>query len=184
MKKKIFDFTVRTISNENSEYIHIDDEQERMSMLELELLYDDPQRRTQPTLPRDPTSNEYEQTTQPTPTSNKYEQAPQPVFNYSGLTDDVERLRRDAEQLKRENRRLKRYAPKKRKRTEADRIYDRLKAELEKEHYGEIIAIDTELGRVVGIGDTLSEAYEKAKKATRKKQFAFKRVGYSYIGWV
>jgi hypothetical protein len=65
--------------------------------------------------------------------------------------------------------------------TPADRIYERFKVELEKDHFGEIVAIDDESGCIVGIADTLSDAYERAKKATGKEQFDFKRVGYGYL---
>jgi len=63
----------------------------------------------------------------------------------------------------------------------ANRIYNRFKKELELEHFGKIVAIDVDLERVVGIGDTFDEAYDRATEETGKEQFDFKRVGYSYL---
>lgn len=68
-----------------------------------------------------------------------------------------------------------------RRSTEANRVYELFQKELEKEHFGKIVAIDTELKQIVGIGDTLLEAYNNAKSKTGKDQFDFQRVGYRYI---
>ncbi|MHA1431703.1 MAG: hypothetical protein ACTSRV_15125 [Candidatus Freyarchaeota archaeon] len=76
---------------------------------------------------------------------------------------------------------LKKRVGGKRKPTKADYVYELFKEELEKEHFGKIVAIDTELKKIVGIGDTVLEAYRQAKKNTGKDQFDFRRVGYSYI---
>ena len=65
--------------------------------------------------------------------------------------------------------------------TKADLVYERYREELEKEHFGKIVAIDTDSEKIVGIGYNISEAYKLAQKKTGKKQFDFKRVGYSYI---
>ena len=65
--------------------------------------------------------------------------------------------------------------------TKADLVYERFRPRLEREHFGEIVAIDPDLEQVVGVGANLSEAYEQAKKKTGKQQFAFKRVGYSHV---
>ena len=76
---------------------------------------------------------------------------------------------------------LKNKVEGKRKPTKVDYVYELFKEELEKEHFGKIVAIDTELKKIVGIGDTVLEAYRQAKKNTGKDQFDFRRVGYSYI---
>ncbi len=65
--------------------------------------------------------------------------------------------------------------------TEVDRVYNRFKKQLEREHFGEFVAIDTESGRIVGIGDTVLSAYDQAKEATGKEQFDFKRAGYRHL---
>lgn len=65
--------------------------------------------------------------------------------------------------------------------TEADYVYRLFKEELEKEHFGKIVAIDTDLKEIVGIGNTVLEAYKIAKEKTGKDQFDFRRVGYKYI---
>lgn len=68
-----------------------------------------------------------------------------------------------------------------RKPTEADRVYELFREELEKEYFGKIVAVDTDSKQIVGMGDTLLEAYNNAKEKTGKDQFDFKRVGYKYI---
>lgn len=65
--------------------------------------------------------------------------------------------------------------------TIADQIYKRFKERLEAEQFGKIVAIDTDLGEIVGIGDTVLDAYNKAKERTSKTKFAFRRVGYPYV---
>lgn len=57
-------------------------------------------------------------------------------------------------------------------------IYDEQKSELEKQYFGKIVAIDNEERKVVGIGETILEAYTEAKASTKKDKFSFKRVGY------
>jgi hypothetical protein len=63
MKKRIFDFTRRTISNENSDYLYVD-KLEKNPMPELELLYHDPQQGIESTLPQDPPWNIYKSAAQ------------------------------------------------------------------------------------------------------------------------
>ena len=63
----------------------------------------------------------------------------------------------------------------------ADQIYARFKEKLEAEHFGKIVAIDTDLGEIVGIGDDILDVYNKAKEKTSKTRFAFRRVGYPYV---
>jgi hypothetical protein len=65
--------------------------------------------------------------------------------------------------------------------TKVDYVYNMFKTELEREHFGEFVAIDTESERIVGIGDTVLSAYDQAKKATGKEQYDFKRAGYRHL---
>lgn len=60
-------------------------------------------------------------------------------------------------------------------------IYERFKDNLEKEHFGKIVAIDVESEQVVGVGSTVLDAYNDAKKKSPKTKFSYKRVGYSYV---
>jgi len=76
---------------------------------------------------------------------------------------------------------LERRVGGKREFTDADYVYELFKEELEKKHFGRIVAIDTESKKIVGIGDTILEAYNDAKEKTGKDQFDFRRVGYKYI---
>jgi hypothetical protein len=62
---------------------------------------------------------------------------------------------------------------------ESDLIYNEHKAEYEEKYSGKIIAIDNAERKVVGVGDTILEAYEKANAETSKTKFSFKRVGYT-----
>jgi len=41
-------------------------------------------------------------------------------------------------------------------------------ADLEERYFGKIVAIDTDRGGIVGVGDTILEAYEEAKKKRGK----------------
>lgn len=83
--------------------------------------------------------------------------------------------------LRRRVHELERRGVEKREPTKADYIYEDFKEELEEKHFGKIVAIDTESEKIVSIGDTILEAYNKAKESTGKDQFDFKRVGYKYI---
>ncbi len=60
----------------------------------------------------------------------------------------------------------------------AKAIYEeRLKAELEPQHNGEIIAVEVESGDYF-LGDSEVEAYDEAVKKHPGKKFAFLRVGF------
>lgn len=76
---------------------------------------------------------------------------------------------------------LERRVGKKRRFTEADYVYALFREDLEEKHFGRIVAIDTESKKIVGIGDTILEAYNQAKEKTGKDQFDFKKVGHKYI---
>lgn len=90
---------------------------------------------------------------------------------YKSTRIEVEELKAALEEL----------VGKKRPLTQADYIYNRFKKELERDHRGKIIAIDIDRGCIAGIGDTVDDTYEQAVKETGKEQFAFKRVGFSYL---
>lgn len=66
----------------------------------------------------------------------------------------------------------------------ADQIYAKFKGKLEAEHFGKIVAIDTDLGEIVGIGGTVLDAYDKAKEKTSKTRLAFRRVGYPHYFYI
>lgn len=66
-------------------------------------------------------------------------------------------------------------------RQKADQVYAKFKKKLEADHFGKIVAIDTNLGEIVGIGGTVLEVYDKVKEKTPKTRFAFRRVGSPYI---
>jgi len=84
-------------------------------------------------------------------------------------------------ELKRRVRELEARVGERRKPTMADYVYELFKEELEEKHFGKIVAIDAESEKIVGIGDTILEAYNMAVKETGKDQFDFRRVGYKYI---
>ena len=65
--------------------------------------------------------------------------------------------------------------------SKADLIYFKFKDELEKEHFGKIVAIDVDSEKIVGIGNSILEAYSEAKKNTSKKQFSYRRVGFDFV---
>jgi len=90
------------------------------------------------------------------------------------LEKRVRRLEKEIEQLK------KRMVPQ-RVFTKADIIYEKYRDKLERNYFGKIVAIDTETKRIVGIGNTILEAYEMARKKTSKNKFSFKKVGYPYV---
>jgi len=58
-------------------------------------------------------------------------------------------------------------------------IYEESKEELEKTHFGKIVAIDNETKKIVGFGKNILEAYYDAENKTGKKKFSFIRVGYT-----
>jgi len=65
--------------------------------------------------------------------------------------------------------------------SKADVVYLMFKEELEKEHYGEIVAIDVESEKIVGLGSSILEAYRKAKEKTGKKRFSYRRIGFPFV---
>jgi hypothetical protein len=89
--------------------------------------------------------------------------------------------REEIEDLKTRVGELERRVGRKRVPTKVDQIYELFRETLEKEQSGKIVAIDTESGQIVGIGNSILEAYDVARKKTGKNQFDFRRVGYKYV---
>lgn len=65
--------------------------------------------------------------------------------------------------------------------SKADVVYQLFKNELENKYVGKIVAIDVDSEKIVGIGDSILEAYKEAKKHSSKATFAYRRVGFSYV---
>lgn len=93
------------------------------------------------------------------------------------LRDPIEEL----ENLKRRVGELEIRIGKRRIPTKADHVYNLYKEKLEEKHFGKIVAIDTDSEEIVGMGDSVLEAYNDANRETGKEQFDFKRVGYKYV---
>lgn len=85
------------------------------------------------------------------------------------------------ENLEREVRELRKKREIAKVPSKADLIYLKFKEELEQEHFGKIVAIDVDSGKIVGIGSSILEAYSEAKKNTSKKQFSYRRVGFDFV---
>ncbi len=58
-----------------------------------------------------------------------------------------------------------------------EKIYEENKEKLEKENFGKIAAIEIELRKIAGIGDTVDEAYKIAVKKFPGKKFYFRKIG-------
>ncbi len=65
--------------------------------------------------------------------------------------------------------------------SKTDLIYEKFKEELESKHFGKIAAIDIESQTVVSIGDSVLDAFQRAKSKSSKKKFSYKRIGYPYV---
>jgi len=91
----------------------------------------------------------------------------------SPIMTRIERLERTVKELKRKK---EVEIPSK-----ADLVYLKFKDELEKEHFGKIVAIDVNSESIVGIGDSILEAYKKAEEKTHEKQFSYRRVGFHFV---
>ena len=92
-----------------------------------------------------------------------------------------ETLEERVKRLEDEVRRLKKARMPSIEPTKADLVYEKFREELEKEHFGKIVAIDIDSETVVGIGDTVLEAYHKAREKSPKTKFSYKRIGYTYV---
>ena len=88
---------------------------------------------------------------------------------------------REIESLKKRVSELEKRVGLLRKPTKVDYVYSLFSDDLEKHHFGKIVAIDVESEKIVGIGDSVLEAYNKAVKETEKDQFDFKRVGFKHL---
>jgi len=60
----------------------------------------------------------------------------------------------------------------------ANEIFQKINQTLSQKYKGKIVAIDTESGSYY-MGDSELEAYNQAIKQHPKKQFVFKRIGFS-----
>ena len=63
--------------------------------------------------------------------------------------------------------------------TKGRRVYEKLN--LEKQFMDKIVAIDVNKEAVVGIGDTIEQAYEDAISKSSKRKFYFRKVGQDYL---
>lgn len=98
------------------------------------------------------------------------------------LPEPEETLEGRVEQLEDEVRRLrKKIKPPIRHPTKADLVYEKFRGKLEKEHFGKVVALDVDSETVVGVGNTVLEAYHEARKKSSKTKFSYKRVGYPYV---
>ena len=98
------------------------------------------------------------------------------------LENETYDIEEQIEKLKRELSSLKLGLDQKLVVNRGDAVYEKLLPTLEEKYYDMIVAIDTENEKVVGVGETIEEAYEHAKsERPEKKQFYFRRVGSSYV---
>jgi len=67
--------------------------------------------------------------------------------------------------------------------TEANMLFSKINKDLSPKYKGKIVAIDTDSGKYF-IGDSELDAYKKATKQLPKKQFVFKRIGFSSTHFV
>jgi hypothetical protein len=70
--------------------------------------------------------------------------------------------------------------------TKGERVYRRLRRQLERKYPGMAVAIDWEQGEVAAIGRSLDEADEKAAKARPGKTFYFRKIGediFVFLTW-
>ena len=69
----------------------------------------------------------------------------------------------------------------KKKKTIADIIYDKNRAELESKHFGKIVAMESDSGKIVGLGNNMVEAYKNAREKSTKTAFVFKKIGHESV---
>lgn len=101
---------------------------------------------------------------------------------FKALPEPRESLEERVKVLEDEVRRLrKEHKPSTKRPTKADLVYEMFRGDLEKEHFGKIVAMDVDSETIVGIGNTVREAYNEARKKSSKTKFSFKRVGYPYV---
>lgn len=63
-------------------------------------------------------------------------------------------------------------------------IYEELRKQIEEKYPDKIVAIDLENKTVVGVGNSVEEAYKEALKNSPKKRFYFRHVGKNYLARV
>jgi uncharacterized protein YoxC len=97
------------------------------------------------------------------------------------VQESVDPLEKRVEKLEKQIQELRQLQRGARRLTKADEIYELHKDKLEAEHFGKIIAIDTEKEEIVGMGNSVIAAYNDARKNSSKTEFEFRRVGYRYV---
>lgn len=106
---------------------------------------------------------------------------------FSDILEGISRIKsespveRRVTRLEKEVSELKLLLNPRQKATRADKVYERFRETLERDHFGKIVAIDTTSEKVVGYGDTILEAFREAESETGKKRFSYRKVGYSYV---
>ena len=83
--------------------------------------------------------------------------------------------------LEKEVHELKRLQFEKKRTTRADMFYEKHKEKLEKEHFGEVVALDPDSGAICGMGSSILEAYEKAHEKTGKARFYYRKIGHPFF---
>ena len=54
-------------------------------------------------------------------------------------------------------------------------------SKIEAKNYGKIVAIDVDAEEIVGIGDSIIDAFKDARKHSRKETFAYRKIGFAYV---
>lgn len=100
-----------------------------------------------------------------------------------GVGPEVEILRQEVDSLKATVAELQASSKSKPKPPSVgEDIYNLHKSKLEKEHRGQVVAIDISSKKIVGFGSDIDEAYDDARKnAPQQDQFYFRRVGKPYV---
>jgi hypothetical protein len=60
-------------------------------------------------------------------------------------------------------------------------VYERFREQLEQNDFGKIVAIDLDSEKIVGIGNSVMEAYKDALRNSERHSFSYKRVGSPYL---
>lgn len=68
--------------------------------------------------------------------------------------------------------------------TKGEIVYKKLQSKIEKKYTDKVVAIDVDNKKVVGIGNSIEEAYDDAVSNSDKKRFYFKKVGQKYTSSV
>lgn len=97
------------------------------------------------------------------------------------IPEPKESLEKRVKRLEEEMSRLKKQQKLSEEPTRADLIYEKFRVQLEKEHFGKVVAIDVDSGTIAGTGDTVLDAFRNAREKSSKARFSYKRVGYPYV---